>query len=201
MKHLLLITIAAVLLVVAEEGNAYALDFVKTEFKAPSGNVLRYAIMKPEKVKTEETYPLVISLHGSGGRGIITGNVIATQTWHSANRKGENNTLATLLHRQSKRASAGMVKRSRPLFELISSLQTKHDIDPDRIYVTGQSMGGYGTFAAITLRPKLFAAAAPVCGGGQTELAKQIAQIPIWVFHGAKIPPCQWSVAGKWLKL
>ena len=188
MKHILIKTIAAVVLVVAEEGNAYALDFIKTEFKAPSGNVLRYAIMKPEKVKTEETYPLVISLHGSGGRG--------KNNW-------ERNCHANVALGKSERRKqypcyviAPTVKKSqrwngetlKTLFELISSLQTKHAIDPDRIYVTGQSMGGYGTFAAITLRPKLFAAAAPVCGGGRTELAKQIAQIPIWVFHGAKDP-------------
>jgi predicted peptidase len=188
MKHILITTIAAVVLVVAEEGNAYALDFIKTEFKAPSGNVLRYAIMKPEKVKTEETYPLVISLHGSGGRG--------KNNW-------ERNCHANVALGKSERRKqypcyviAPTVKKSqrwngetlKTLFELISSLQTKHAIDPDRIYVTGQSMGGYGTFAAITLRPKLFAAAAPVCGGGRTELAKQIAQIPIWVFHGAKDP-------------
>ncbi|MEM7012387.1 MAG: prolyl oligopeptidase family serine peptidase, partial [Verrucomicrobiota bacterium] len=59
-------------------------------------------------------------------------------------------------------------------------------IDSKRIYVTGQSMGGFGTFAAIVQRPDLFAAAVPVCGGHQPENAEKIAGVPIWVFHGAK---------------
>ena len=49
-------------------------------------------------------------------------------------------------------------------------------------------MGGYGTYDAIERFPNLFAAAVPVCGGGDTSLAKKIAHVPIWIFHGAEDP-------------
>jgi predicted peptidase len=70
------------------------------------------------------------------------------------------------------------------LIELVKSSLKKHAIDPDRIYVTGQSMGGAGTYSAILTEPNLFAAAVPVCGRGQPELAKKIVHLPIWIFHG-----------------
>lgn len=59
-------------------------------------------------------------------------------------------------------------------------------IDPDRLYITGLSMGGFGTWDAIQRKPDLFAAAVPICGGGDVSKASHITKIPIWVFHGAE---------------
>ena len=59
-------------------------------------------------------------------------------------------------------------------------------VDTNRIYITGLSMGGFGTFDAIERYPHLFAAAVPVCGGGDVSLAASIAHIPIWIFHGSE---------------
>jgi predicted peptidase len=70
------------------------------------------------------------------------------------------------------------------LFELIDHLQRTQPIDARRIYLTGLSMGAFGVWDAIQRRPELFAAAAPICGGGDPILAKQIQFVPLWVFHG-----------------
>src|SRR5262249_12520812 len=59
-------------------------------------------------------------------------------------------------------------------------------VDKDRIYVTGLSMGGYGTWALATAYPKRFAAIAPICGGGDPSEDKRLKDIPIWVFHRAQ---------------
>lgn len=59
-------------------------------------------------------------------------------------------------------------------------------IDPARVYVTGLSMGGYGTWEIAARRPDLFAAAAPVCGGGDENQAAKLKDLPIWAFHGDK---------------
>lgn len=61
-------------------------------------------------------------------------------------------------------------------------------IDSNRIYITGLSMGGYGTYDAISRYPDLFAAAVPVCGAGDVAKAKVFAHVPIWIFHGAEDP-------------
>src|SRR5207237_1227270 len=65
-------------------------------------------------------------------------------------------------------------------------------IDRKRIYLTGLSMGGYGTWVLLARKPELFAAGVPICGGGHVEGAKKLAKIPIWAFHGDKdgaVPP------------
>lgn len=74
------------------------------------------------------------------------------------------------------------------LIGLIHQLIKTRSIDSNRIYITGLSMGGYGTYDAIERYPNLFAAAVPVCGGGDVSRASSIAHIPIWIYHGAEDP-------------
>jgi predicted peptidase len=68
--------------------------------------------------------------------------------------------------------------------EVLNRLTTEFSIDPSRIYVTGLSMGGFGTWDALWRWPDLFAAAVPICGGGDTSKAPIFAHKPIWAFHG-----------------
>jgi predicted peptidase len=70
--------------------------------------------------------------------------------------------------------------------EAIAALEKQFSIDPARIYVTGLSMGGYGSWDAIARYPDRFAAAAPICGGGDPAQAGRFAQLPVWAFHGGK---------------
>jgi predicted peptidase len=71
------------------------------------------------------------------------------------------------------------------LIGLIDQIKQQMPVDTSRIYITGLSMGGYGTYDAIMRYPDLFAAAVPVCGGGDVTKAAEIAHIPMWIFHGA----------------
>lgn len=76
--------------------------------------------------------------------------------------------------------------------DVVDDLVKGGGIDPDRIYITGLSMGGYGTFDVICRRPGFFAAAVPVCGGGDPDQASEIKDLPLWVFHGGQdgvVPP------------
>jgi predicted peptidase len=68
--------------------------------------------------------------------------------------------------------------------QLIDALLKEFPIDERRLYVTGLSMGGFGVWDALQRLPDRFAAAAPICAGGDTELAPRIKHIPLWVFHG-----------------
>jgi predicted peptidase len=72
------------------------------------------------------------------------------------------------------------------LIGLIHDLIKKMPVDTNRIYITGLSMGGFATFEAIERYPHLFAAAVPVCGGGDVSKAASIARIPIWIFEGSE---------------
>jgi predicted peptidase len=71
------------------------------------------------------------------------------------------------------------------VIEMVEKMLVDHpDIDPDRVYITGLSMGGFGTFDLLSRRPDLFAAGIPICGGGDPRFAKKLKYTPLWVFHG-----------------
>jgi predicted peptidase len=70
--------------------------------------------------------------------------------------------------------------------ELLDALQHKYSIDANRIYITGISLGGYGTWDAIERWPAYFAAAVPVSGAGDPAKAAELVNMPIWAFHGSK---------------
>lgn len=72
----------------------------------------------------------------------------------------------------------------RPLFDLLDHALANFRIDPERVVVTGVSMGGYGTWNLGMAAPDRFAAIAPVCGGGDINLAHRLRKVPIWAFHG-----------------
>jgi predicted peptidase len=61
-------------------------------------------------------------------------------------------------------------------------------IDPDRVYLTGLSMGGYGTWDLAERMPKRFAAAVPICGGGDDTKANRLVGLPLWAWHGDADP-------------
>ena len=73
------------------------------------------------------------------------------------------------------------------VFEIINYYRDKDYIDRSRVYIMGLSMGGRGTIEAITRYPDIFAAAIPICGGGDLRYSENFAKkVPVWVFHGAK---------------
>ena len=74
--------------------------------------------------------------------------------------------------------------RPHDLILLLDHLLENYRIDPARVYLTGLSMGGYGTWACIAEHSDRFAAAVPICGGGDPKWGKQIGDLPVWAFHG-----------------
>ena len=171
-------------------------------------DTLPYRLLKPEISGTQK-FPLVIFLHGAGERGIdneaqikhiagVFGNpdnrkkypcyVLAPQCaenmWWAAHDRNGNK----LLMRANPTPPMELVIR------LIAEIEKRFPVDPTRIYVTGLSMGGYGTWDLLARFPNRFAAAVPVCGGGVAEAAPAFSHVPIWAFHGALdrvVPPRQ----------
>ena len=143
-------------------------------------------------------YPLVIFLHGSGERGEDNESQLKWGVMNFASDQNMKKHPSIVVAPQCpKNMSWGNfsyedmqlqptpTKPMKLLMELINQAILKLPVDTDRIYITGLSMGGYGTFDAISRYPNLFAAAVPVCGGGDVSKAPAISNIPIWIFHGA----------------
>ena len=168
------------------------------------GDTLNYRQLFPD-ADTLRKYPLVIFLHGSGERGndneaqlkwgvvnfaedqnmimhpafVIAPQCPASQSWSSFS----DNKIIDKMRLQPLPS-----KPMELLIGLIHKLMKNPAVDTNRIYITGLSMGGFGTFDAIERYPDLFAAAVPVCGGGDVSRAASIAHIPMWIFHGAEDP-------------
>jgi predicted peptidase len=86
-------------------------------------------------------------------------------------------------------ALAAKTWNPKELIQLVDHVMSQLNIDRDRVYVTGLSMGGFGTWRLAATYPDRFAAAVPICGGGEPEkMADALSRVPIWAFHGAKDP-------------
>lgn len=145
---------------------------------------LNYLISLPDNYDQQNEHPLLLFLHGAGERG--DGELDRVKI-HGP----------TKLIAQGKKFPCVVVAPQCPsnrwwdateLSGLLDHIEANYKIDTNRIYVTGLSMGGYGTWALAMREPDRFAAIAPVCGGGNSRAIKYIDKItaPIWAFHGAK---------------
>ncbi|MBO0698496.1 MAG: prolyl oligopeptidase family serine peptidase [Zavarzinella sp.] len=162
---------------------------------------LPYRLLKPLAVEDGKRYPLVIFLHGAGERGTDNEKQLihgVPQFATKANREKYPCFLIAPQCPEGKRwveVDWSADRHTQPkepgeVGRLTLGLIEKavHDlpIDPKRVYITGLSMGGYGTWDLLARRPDLFAAAVPVCGGADEATAPKIKDIPVWAFHGAK---------------
>jgi predicted peptidase len=175
--------------------------FERKTFINSNGETLPYRLLVPQRAEKRKRYPLVIFFHGAGERGednekqLINGARLFVKTeilkdypcymvapqcplelkWVDTDWKLNS-------HIQPDTPATPL----RLSMELVHELIKTYPIDTERIYITGMSMGGFATWDAITRYPGFFAAAAPVCGGGDTSKAFMLKDFPVWAFHGGK---------------
>lgn len=176
-----------------------AAEFQAGQFSQDGFGSLNYRIYAPEDAGVAGPLPMVVFLHGAGQRGgdndshLVHGARAIRAFIESHNQpaviiapqvpEGEqwvNTPWGDARHTMPAEPSRTM----RLLIGLIRATIAQGGVDRDRVYITGLSMGGFGTWDVISRVPELFAAAIPICGGGDTAQAEQIAGLPVWVFHG-----------------
>jgi len=165
-------------------------------FKSSRGETLPYRLFIPPHYDQKKTYPLVLYLHGGGGRGndnqkqIDGGNgyLIDLFTGDEAQARYPSFVAAPQSPMEGwiETDSITPTRYLHSVYELISQLQRTYNIDGARVYVAGQSMGGFGVFAIISEHPRTFAAGVALCSGGDQSKVARLTNVPIWVFHGAK---------------
>lgn len=158
-----------------------------------------YRLHVPENIDPGKMYPLILYLHGSGERGhdneislkngirnfvsekylaeypvfILVPQCPPDFRWVELHWALPSHTMPSNI--------------SIPLFhvmKILDELLEAFPLDTNRLYVTGLSMGGFGTWDLISRYPEKFAAAVPVCGGGDTAMASALTKVPVWAFHG-----------------
>ena len=148
---------------------------------------VRYLIALPEDYDKQDKCPLMIFLHGRGEWG----NDLNRVKIHGPpkNIRKKNTTPFVIVSPQSPHGEWWNVEK---LSKLLDHILATTKADPQRIYLTGLSMGGFGTWAWAAKEPQRFAAAIPICGGGDPKTAEKLAALPIWAFHGGRdnvVPP------------
>lgn len=161
--------------------------FSAQTFQAPDGATLRYLLFEPRP--GGGPLPLVLSLHGGGPRRQFE-HLIEPYA------PGFAYGLGRLTAPESQQAHPCHVvapwsntrgwdaENIRLVLALLDALERQALFDTNRVYVTGQSMGGFGAFAILAAAPGRFAAAIPICGGGRPTTAPALRAVPLWVFHG-----------------
>jgi dienelactone hydrolase len=183
--------------------------FEAREYRSAEGQTLPYRLFTPNGYDPAKRYPLIVFLHGASARGNDNERQLGgpgqwgTATW--TREETQLNYPAFVLAPQANRHDSRWVRqwRANPMrkpsdkeplelvIELIDELGLQFSIDPDRLYITGLSMGGFGTWIAISRYPEKFAAAIPICGGGDPSALSQTTT-RVWAFHGSAdraVPP------------
>ena len=144
---------------------------------------LNYLFYLPESYQVDENidWPLVLFLHGMGERGNDLELVKVHGIPKIVDTKRDFPFIAV-----SPQCPMDYVWRDQEMLKALESLLIKiiknYRVDKSRIYVTGLSMGGRGTWAIVAHRPDFFAAAAPICGGGDPKTASKLITVPFWAF-------------------
>jgi len=193
-----------------KQGPALAEAFASHVYKSGRGESMPYRLFTPSPLQAGRSYPLVVFLHGAGGSGtdnlkqLERANMFGALVWTLPENQKRHPAFVLAPQSNMNWACVIVEPGSQPLrpadlkwcpagqlgpgaalaFEIIDTLAEKLPIDKGRIYVTGHSMGGAGTWHMIAQRPSFFAAAVPVCGHPDPATARQISEVPIWNFHG-----------------
>jgi len=151
---------------------------------------LRYLLYLPPgyRAKANKKWPLILCLHGAGERG----DDLELVKKHGPPRCIEEGTdLPFIILSPQCPAETWWGDHVDALDALLKQTVATHAVDTTRLYLTGLSMGGYGTWQFAALYPRRFAAIAPICGGGPwmmgfPQKVSVLRDVPVWVFHGAK---------------
>ena len=142
---------------------------------------MKYLLYLPKDYDKKDSWPLLLFLHGAGERGDDL-NLVKKHGPPKLIEAGKDFPFIVV----SPQCPNDHWWEPVELAALLDEIVEKQKVDQDRIYVTGLSMGGFGTWSLAAYQPKRFAALVPICGGGEPIIAKLFTPIPAWVFHGAK---------------
>ncbi|MEO1029999.1 MAG: prolyl oligopeptidase family serine peptidase [Bacteroidota bacterium] len=182
-------------------------DLFSHESHILGADTLKYRLLLPKDFSENKSYPLVLFLHGAGERGDDNDKQLVHGSNLFLNEKHRDSFPAIIIFPQCTKddywSKLEADRSTRPIsfkykyneaptkamglvMDLMDRMVKKPFVKTDQVYVMGLSMGGMGTFEIIYRKPSMFAAAIPICGGGDPESASAYAKdIALWIFHGA----------------
>lgn len=181
----------------AQNRKAGADAFLQKTHAGKQGGRMSYLLFVPDNYDPRKKYPLVLWLHGGGSRGDDLRLILSHGDKHGPLFIARpDNQAAYPSFVVAPQCPAGRIwsdpQAETPtvettlVLEILDALRAEYSVDDRRLYVLGISMGGYAAWDIITRRPGAFAAAVPVCGGGEESRASLMKGTAVWAFHGEK---------------
>ena len=206
MKNISLIIFALVFL--RNTSTAQNLALYQKHLLIQNTDTLPYRLLLPENYDANKKYPLIFFMHGAGERGndnekqlehgaklflkedvrkkfpaiIVFPQCTQNSFWSNVSFQSDGMGKRSFIFKPDGEPTIAMKLAN----ELLYKIMSEYRVQKKQVYIGGLSMGGMGTFEMVSRNPKIFAAAFPICGGGNPATAKKIRKINWWVFHGAK---------------
>lgn len=159
--------------------------FVSRSLKLPKGEERKYAVFVPPQYAShpDHRWPVIIFLHGSGEGGTDGMKQTTIGLPVLVTKRATRFPFIVVMPQAHQMWFRG--SEAAAVWAILDDVDRNYRVDHDRIYLTGLSMGGFGTWELAVLRPDIFAAIVPVCGAAPKEYLSNIKNLPIWAFHGA----------------
>ena len=179
-----------------QDQDSPAQGFLARSYRSPTGETMSYRLFVPPGYDADKKYPVILWLHNTVARGSdnllqISGTDYAgTHLWTTAEAQAKFPAFVLAPQVSDTKAWARPHAATPPVsirlaLEILDIVERDFAIDPGRVNIAGQSMGGEGVWAALAARPGHFAAAIALCGYGESWTIGRIVKTPMWVFQGA----------------
>lgn len=162
--------------------------FLDRVYKSESGES-KYVLFVPHGYDGSKAYPVILFLHGAGESGNDGKRQVTVGLGPAIKKQQKDFPFITIFPQANSKTTVGRRWHAhspdgKQALAILDEVMRTYKVDEKRIYLTGLSMGGFGTWDIAANYPDKFAAIAPICGGGDPSKAKTLAKLPIWVFHG-----------------
>jgi predicted peptidase len=158
--------------------------FVDKVFKDADGAEHKYVVFVPKKYDGKTEYPVILFLHGSGETKGGSKQPVEVGIGPAIKKQEDAFGFITIIPQSEKRTWRADSSDGKMAMGILDEVMKDYKTDKKRVYLTGLSMGGYGTWSLAAAFPDKWAAIAPICGGGDPKIAEKIKEIPCWCFHG-----------------
>jgi predicted peptidase len=184
--------------------------FLADSYRSKSGEQMQYRLFVPPDYNAARGYPIVLWLHGAAGRGsdnssqLAGGNFAGSHIWTTPQNQAAYHAFVLAPQVDVTKGWARPHTSTPPVairlaLEILNTVEQKYSIDRAREYVVGQSMGGEGVWAALSIAPDRFAASIVLCGYGDAYMISRVAKAPVWIFQGEEDPAVPVTRARAWV--
>lgn len=160
--------------------------FVTKTFKNADGTASPYVVFVPHDYDGKKECPVILFLHGSGETKGGSKQPVDVGIGPAIKEQEKTFPFIVVIPQSEKRTWRAESDDAKRALAMLDETLKAYKTDSKRVYLTGLSMGGYGTWSLAAAHPDRWAAIAPVCGGGNPKDAEKIKGIPCWCFHGDK---------------